>query len=122
MYCLTLNTYVRVRQIGHDKAQFAENVGMVRHPGIAKNCNAGVAYLAISLWASREIVTAVLHFLEIGPLCLRKRAVHLRFHGLLMYAFSMRQYTSILAHIPVWSYAKSIVTAISQSTSKVIYD
>jgi len=57
--------------MGHDKAQFAGNVGH-----IVKNCNAGVAYLAISLWASREIATAVLRFLEIGPLCLRKRALH----------------------------------------------
>ena len=71
VYCLILNTYVRVRQIGHDKAQFAGNVGH-----IVKNCNVGVAYLAISLWASREIATAVLRFLEIGPLCLQKRALH----------------------------------------------
>jgi len=62
--------------MGHDKAQFAGNVGY-----IVKNCNAGVAYLAISLWASREIATAVLRFLEIvgmphHPLSLRKRALH----------------------------------------------
>ena len=71
VYCLILNVHIRVRQIGHSKAQFAGNV-----ENIVRNCNAAVGYLAISLRVSRETATAALRLLEIFSIFPRKRALH----------------------------------------------
>ena len=76
MYLVTHNVSFRAYQDACGKAHLAGNVDH-----IAKRCNAAVGVLIGSLWASRQMPSAVLRFLEIVTLCLRNHALLLTFGG-----------------------------------------
>jgi len=69
VYLVTHIVTFRASQIARSKAQFAGNVDY-----LSKNCNAAAGDLGGSLRARRQRPTAALRFLDVAPLCLRKRA------------------------------------------------
>jgi len=70
VYLVTHFVTFRATQFVRRKARFAGNVG-----DLAKNRNAAAGELGGSLRASRQGPPAALHFLDVAPLCLRKRAL-----------------------------------------------
>ena len=74
VYLVTHIVTFRAIQFVRSKARFAGNVG-----DISKNRNAAAGELGRSLRASRQRPPAALHFLDVAPLCLRKRALLVAF-------------------------------------------
>jgi hypothetical protein len=70
VYLVTHIVTFRATQFVRSKARFAGNVG-----DIPKNRNAAADELGGSLRASRQKPPAALCFLDLAPLCLRKRAL-----------------------------------------------
>ena len=74
MYHITYIVTFRASQKAQGKAQFAGNVDY-----LSKNCNPALGFLGGSLRASRQKPPAALRFLDVAPLCLRKRALLVAF-------------------------------------------
>ena len=74
VYLVTHIVAFRTTQFARSKAQFAGNVG-----DLSKNRNAAAGELGGSLRASHQRPPAALHFLDVAPLCLQKRALLVAF-------------------------------------------